>query len=386
MPSYILHSAVSNQIEIPVSWRAPFRGDYLLVVGNGLTLDLLQFLDPNRDGISADWNTLKPLSWPIKTPGKPDELLMNQLPDLKSFVNAKRRENPSVNDFTLFQDIFTTFLNGMMSGGLIGNESGEEVLRQAGQVQQYLALAFTRFMEVVATDVRINRRSLSQWKWAQLLKRIAPRLGIIVSFNYDIVVENLLDTLGYIATRFGIWNESKFLKDRRGIRMFKPHGSIEYEIGSGALGLNHKYPLDYYFAGFDGPIRRLEYDNLYSVRTFPGLVAPNEQSIQLDVQWVGPAYDHLRHFAPQFKTCIFAGIAYGEYDRIEFDFIIDKLEKTTRVVIDNPYPPVDMIKKCIKSDLKNIQLVGARKENRESLKVELGKDFDQLHFSTTLRI
>ena len=36
----------------------------------------------------------------------------------------------------------------------------------------------------------------SSWSWAQYLAALGPQLQVIVSFNYDLVIEHLLEVLG----------------------------------------------------------------------------------------------------------------------------------------------------------------------------------------------
>ena len=216
----IYNSTATSRHPIPDAWKKPFRGDIAFIVGNGIALDLLNFLDPHRKNLALTWNSQKPLDWKIDTPNKPGEALLDNLPHFKNYVAQKKAERPHISDFEIFEELFSSYPSNHAVYPPLG------IIEPGVQAQHFLALAYSEFHIRLKSEMYVNPRRMHEWKWLQWFCTFGHRLGIVTSFNYDLIVETVLATVELGFRRFGVWREN-------GVRMFKPHGSIDYELISG---------------------------------------------------------------------------------------------------------------------------------------------------------
>lgn len=335
---------IAGEQRVSKSWTKPIPGDFAVVVGNGLTLDLLGFLDPYGEHLRSTWHSQWPLGWEVPTPGKPDQRLLSNLPTLEAYIVEHRKANPDSSDFQIFEDIFSLPRFDNKGHGITVN-----MLRQV-EGRHFLALAYSAFQQKTNHHVRVNPRNVFDWHWFEYFRRLRSRIGILISFNYDLILEILLNTLAVPVGRYG-------LQDETGIPMFKPHGSIDYEVYA-AFGTNTAYPPTLVAEDLNAPIYRLKKAELLKPRTHPGLVAPNEYSRQLNFQWVAPAYRYYQNNAHRIKHFWLIGIAYGPYDRTELNFLIDSLEPDTAIYIANPYPCNELLERLYARGFFKVSVIG----------------------------
>jgi hypothetical protein len=290
-------------------------GGILLVVGNGLTLDL-RATEPSLRA----WDPTSPLGWPVETPGQPGTLLLENLhPAFGSALSRARAANPAASDFGIIEDMATSpdASEGYVLSGL----------------RHYLAIAYSRLQQ------EVDKLDLDSWRWVQWLKEYGRSTGA-VSFNYDMVLEAAAAAAGLDYFRFVLPEE----KEGTQFPIYKVHGSIDYEVSREAVNYpGASYPLEALLLQFDTPLRRLSASERLSPRICPEIVVPTQASHIRDYQWVAPQYEELKREAGRFASCVLAGLSYWDVDRPEIDGILGSLRSDTLVAIVNPSPPPALV-------------------------------------------
>ena len=188
--------------------------------------------------------------------------------------------------------------------------------------------------------------------WTAWLRRHRTFLRAVVSFNYDLLLEDLLrhaemtpvyppgilDPLSMEKT----WEHSCFL--------LKPHGSIEFATRPQDISMPiQPYPQNNLVELNNTRLIRIPRNKLGHPRLAAYIVLPNEYSPYLRFQWVSPGYETFRRIANSTTHCVFLGLSYGKPDREELNFILDALPTTTTIVEANPRPADDFRSRVVSS-------------------------------------
>ena len=176
------------------------------------------------------------------------------------------------------------------------------------------------------------------------------KLSYIISFNYELVLENALKKANIPYRRVGLYEEDK------GIAILKPHGSIDFDV----LGINVplSLPINSYKDRNDMPIRKIEENNLITRRCECDIILPLEESYQKEYQWIKPGYDELSKYGNQIDNLIICGMSYWECDKEEIDYILDSTSKDAFITIVNKVENPELIKKIYsKFDKNKVQTI-----------------------------
>jgi hypothetical protein len=287
--------------------------DVLVIVGNGLTIDLqTRFPD-----VIGSWDTRLPLSWNVDTPDNPGTPFLSSLPCLQA---ALANTDSPKGDFERFRSLLLNLKGDAYDNSLCQSEA-----------RHFLALAFSAFQN--------NLQSIDwrQWRWGRWLAEHINRIALGISFNYELVLELALSAYGIPLYRLGPTNELG------GLPIFKPHGSIDFELQPGAIKAPLGYPLRNAIDRNDAPIIALRLDELHRPRTQGCIVLPTEYSPYLTFQWVRPYYQHFAASLATIRWCVIIGLSYWDADRLEIDYILERLPAGARVVVANPTPPSELM-------------------------------------------
>jgi hypothetical protein len=279
-----------------------------LVVGNGLTLSLRAHAHPMLDA----WNPSEPLKW-CAASGQP---LLQHFP---RFADALGDTLSTDTDFARLQQVAA--------------KAARTPNFVATELRHFLALAYSVFDTRVAA---VPRRDLLSWGWSKYFDVIRDGLEIVVSFNYDLVLERVFDELRIPFRRFGLTDE------RHGVPILKPHGSIDFESAR-SLGLTPTWPITIETDLVDAPLMRLSAPDREQARCHPELVPPNEASRIANFQWVAPGFEKFRARADALDQIILLGHSYADVDRPEIDRLLSYVTTQSRVVIANRTPPEDLV-------------------------------------------
>jgi hypothetical protein len=283
-----------------------------LVVGNGLSLSYRASVGGALDA----WNPSRPLDWPIQDPTNPSRNFLEALEELSSRLARHRA----------IEDHFTRI--GLAAGDPRVN------LRAAVEATHFVAAAYSSF-EIAAQAARPNAE---QWKWYRWMRQAASRVAMVVSYNYDLLLESALRAGGFPPWGFAV------VGDMPGIRVLKPHGSVDLVGHESGISAPACYPLSVLAWASNVPQRRLSAKDLLRPRSVLDIVLPTHASHVSRFQWVAPGYRLFESFAPNWNHFIFAGLAYRPEDRAELDRLMRSIPVGARVSIINPSPSEDMIR------------------------------------------
>jgi hypothetical protein len=338
----------------------------LLLVGNGLSIDLTEKVVP----VAERLDTTRPLGWkfPIRAAANRD--VFEVLSELRETIIFVRKRSPGLSDFETIREVsqisaatpqYAPILdliratNGRWVGHLRPRPYFvQHPLDQAGtilrhQLRLFLCAAFVHFYDAHAA------LTPGEWRWFRWLASHGDRLGLVCSFNYDLVAEWTFARasgrgLGYLIDRRP--------RDHR-LLTFKPHGSINFQVPSNALRMDGNiYENGNIFERNDTPITVVTNDRLHESRLTPDIVLPMEYSAIGGFQSVACGYEHVRALGATFDHCVVGGLSYWEQDRPELDTILAALRPETTVTVVNPRPDPQLLA-ALERRFRNIRLAGA---------------------------
>jgi len=196
------------------------------------------------------------------------------------------------------------------------------------EARQFLVFAYSFLQEQVAPA------TISSWRWTLWLAHHRYLLRQTVSFNYDLLLEHALESVGIQPFRYGIQAESQTPFT------LKPHGSIDFATDPRAIFMpTQEYPMRNVATRNDAPAIALPRSQLRAPRQEAMVVLPAEDSPYLEHQWVRPAYSAWCDQARMLTHCVFAGLSDWECDRPEIDRLLGALAPQTTIAVANPTPP-----------------------------------------------
>lgn len=331
-----------------------------VILGNGFTIDFLkkynEFLQKKTGkNVCIDVQNLFRYGEVIGTPwdGKPGFLSYKVCPAL--WTLGARPNNNAVESNALIEEIiscanmFFDFINDPDQKAkrlsLINSSDDRIYLRAYCELIVYLRQLFSWYDSLIE-DTLLQEFVLTclDWGWLSFLKSLdlkEYKKIIFVSYNYDVWLERILNSLGLRYSVFGFGG-----LDSEIIEIIKPHGSISF------VPKNHvdRYDINYNI-GIDGlkiDELMLKYDSLTKYST--GAIIPpagDSTRLQSTSSWA----DTLRNEAVKkakelsnFKESIvvMCGISYWHVDRKEIDGLLINLNSDTEFTFINPAPPRDL--------------------------------------------
>lgn len=319
----------------------------LLLVGNGLTLDFCA----NVLGQQNALDTRAPLGWSFSIQAADDAEVFDVLSELEESVVYVRALQPQLNDFELIRELSgissaTTHYAPLVdrvratNGGWVGlfeTPWATHPLDVLGTILRYqlrlfLNAAFLHFHDKYCAQ---SATSIAQWQWFDWLGTCAPRLGLVCSFNYDLVVESTLALASDRRRRYVLdgtqWSGP--------IAIFKPHGSINFAVSPRAIRAGNIYEGGNIFERNDAPVVVVPHARLHESRLMPDLVLPLEYSQITEFQSIACGYQRIAASGQHFRHCVIAGLSYWEYDQPEINQILSCLSREAVITVINPSPP-----------------------------------------------
>lgn len=282
----------------------------LLIVGNGLSIDLYQYLKLAIDPSS-------PFLFGVPDPFDSSKKLLDTLSRVKDMIKSY----PNTRDFDIIQNFVKNY-----------QENNQENQWNHCELRYYLSLAYS-----YANDIVLDRWE-KHWRWEVWINKNYNRIVGVVSFNYDLVIEATLNKLSLKYYRIGSTEED----NPTGIPIFKPHGSCDFDISNRAISmppqsrLKNLTSLNEFIINGRGRIEIVSKEKLLEPRTEADIVLPLEFSPQTQLTWVRQGYETVRQIAKTVDTCIIVGISYQPCDRQEINSIIDAVPANTKISLINP--------------------------------------------------
>lgn len=309
----------------------------ILILGNGLTMDLLDRLDTKKDNIDLSnlFSKGDTVAWPD---GKRERGFLSYK-HCPSLWNLGARPNMDKTAATeLIEDIITCA--NMVSSANAMPQEDNLYLSAYYELVAYLKHLFIQYNELV-TDRDLMSERLDKWGWLQLIKSAYESEEydkiIIITYNYDVFLERLL-RLKYIPFCVGGMED-----DKEKIILLKPHGSISFahNISGDLSTFVIRKSKDMYEASLsDFVVKYTELEKNYLVNA---LIPPAGDSSRLTYKWA----NELRQMIDQQidnisenDKCVISGLSYWHVDRKEIDALLAKIsEKNIDTYMVNPHPP-----------------------------------------------
>lgn len=294
------------------------------MIGNGLTMAFRSHAAPHLDA----WHPSQPLDWAIMTPDQAGVPFLDNLPRLK---RALAEVAPAIAK-TQFHRLL-----------LAVDRADAEAEFVSTEARHFIAIAYSYLQEEVE---RVPDSIWADWPWIEFFNRVGHNLQAAVCFNYERMLETLLDRVDIRYRRVGIPSE------RHSLPIAKPQGSIDFDVTH--LDVPLGYPLDGATDLINLPLRRLRSDQWLRPRAHAELVPPNRSSEIRSFQWVNSGYRAFAHKCRDLDRCLFVCISYDPVDRAEIDHILSLLPHTCAVVIANP-DPVEELQATVRAQGKQVE-------------------------------
>lgn len=296
--------------------------DTLLVVGNGMAIDLRAALHPALDG----WNTSSPIQWDLVHPRYQKELWT-----LFPHAVAALRTAQEGTDFERMQAILREIPKN-------------EFPYVEVELRHYLVMAFSMY------QLAVDRVDLSAWRWTRFITDIAARLRGVVSLNYDTTAEDLVRKTGQRTYFPGVqlteWERRiEQYRSRPSVAVIKPHGSVDFRAGDGTIAISVEYPLQNWLSDNDLWLNKCYRQHWLDPRVAADVVIPTEISRFRDFQWARPQQEWIRSNAAKVQECYVIGFSYADCDRPDVDAVFERLPKGARIVIADPFPAKALVEK-----------------------------------------
>jgi hypothetical protein len=295
------------------------------LVGNGLSISATQYLKDE-----FQYNTSQFFSWDVKTPGQEQSDFLYNLPRLNSALEKIDNKYAICKDFDKVNKILEYIKQSENSATF--KRSFDSAITLC-EMQHYLAIAFSKF------QIEFDKKDISNWEWVSWFKMYGQEVLFCLSLNYDLVFERILERCNIKYRRIGVE------KDKEGLLILKPHGSIDFEIADNAIDMGPSiYPLLNAVCRNNCPIKALSSSELLKPRKEVDIILPNEYSYQSNYQWIRPGYECIQREGNIFSHFVIVGVSYWDCDRPEIDLVLNSLLPNTHIIIADPYPNDTLIK------------------------------------------
>lgn len=195
-------------------------------------------------------------------------------------------------------------------------------------VEHYIVMAFCNYQKYVENI----RNSLTEWEWIKYFQKNRNSIKVIVSLNYDLLIETILDDLNIKYYQVGVQ------ENNGGIAIFKPHGSINYiEQGIVVEGKSAlTYPLSNCIRRNNTNIKIIPDNDLLMPREEVDIVSPTQYSDIRVFDWVKYGYKYLEEIKGDIDTVVISGVSYWECDREEINEMIANINPESTIININP--------------------------------------------------
>lgn len=309
----------------------------ILILGNGLTMDLLTHLKDEKPNIDLSnlFSKGDTVLWPDGSRER-GFLSYKHCPSLWNLGARPNMDKQAAND--LIEDIITCA--NMISSANTHPQEDNIYLTAYYELVAYLKHLFIQYNEQVS-DKDLNDDTITEWGWLKLIQKANEsheyKKIIIITYNYDIFLERLLHLRDISFSVGGLEN------DTEKIVLLKPHGSISFahnSVGdSSTFGIRKN--TDMYEASLSD--FSVKYDHLSDNYLVNALIPPAGDSSRLTYKWANDLRELIDKYIASISEddkCVISGLSYWHVDRKEIDILLAKIsEKNIDTYMVNPHPP-----------------------------------------------
>jgi len=311
---------------------------YLLILGNGFSLDLIQHLDKLQHiPLTNLFEYGDKLVWPAN--GNHAFISFRNTPNL--WILGVRPSNTPEKNNQIIENIITCansyYLKAPSSRSLGQSDKRSIYICAYRELVVYLKYLFVSF------DSRISftEPDIANWAWAKLLRSLATQQDVervdIVTFNYDVWLERILEALQIEYHISVISNETQGKYS-----ITKPHGSISFihtkPLDPSAFSIN--YDSDY----LEGVVEDFEVKLTGLDQNTPiiPIIPPAGDSERFNLTWAGSLRNDAAIKAESLgigDRVVLCGLSYWHVDRREIDDLLLKVSDQVELAFINPKPP-----------------------------------------------
>ena len=311
------------------------KKDILIILGNGFSLDLVKKMKKeNTINLSNLFRNGDKVPWPAND--EPGFLSQHHCPELWKLGVRPNIENEKA--VKLIEDIITCANVSASSGHpSINTESSNVYIRAYHELVNYLKYLFI-YYNIEITDTDLHEAIDQKWGWSSLFSRLQENSDIlsvtIVTYNYDIFLERILNLLGIKYQMMG------FGDDEEKFQIIKPHGSISFR--SKKEYDKESFSIKYNRDSLGGTIADLIVDenvNFDVISNINTMVPPSGESGRYQLVWSNVLRNTVNQKVITLKEdddVIFGGLSYCSVDRAEIDDMITSLNPDVNIKIINP--------------------------------------------------
>jgi hypothetical protein len=313
---------------------------YLLILGNGFSMDLLKHIGKLEDyplGNILSFGDRLP--WPEN--GSNAFISFRNTPNL--WLLGVRSNNPPERNNQIIENIITCanafHMKKPTERVSPNNVKGDLYIKAYKELVSFLKYLFVK----IDDEITITAEQLEGWHWTKVLRSLNENRNIkeinIITFNYDLWMERVLDTLGitYKTTVIENGKNGKFV-------ITKPHGSISFMHNSNmdvsAFNINLQPEMDI----LEGNAEDFTWDmsNLSRYTSVTPLIPPAGDSERFATTWASQLREQAKAISESIDEndkVVLCGLSYWHVDRKEIDEILLHLNDQCELAYINPNPP-----------------------------------------------
>lgn len=213
------------------------------------------------------------------------------------------------------------------------------------ELQHYINYAFVKFQNEFDNIFYSRKRKLSLFhklfgakkiksSLSKFLAENYDRIALIISLNYELVLERILQRFDQKYYRIGTEEHEE------GIPIWKPHGSIDFNTPLDGFIKTGKpiYPLNSFLSRneiLDRKTNILNKKDWTMLRSQIDIVLPTQTTHLKEFGFNRDGEKYFRQIKSSIKDCILFGISYMSCDRLEIDEFINH---DSIIIIVNPSP------------------------------------------------
>ena len=310
-----------------------------LALGNGFTIDFINFLKVKNPSIKDSINVSNlfsdgdKLCWPLD--GRPGFLSFKHCPNLWG-IGARSFLNSSQTLEILERVVTCANVYSLKRTEALDEDTGNGFLHAYKELVTYLKYLFIHYDKIIDNIPG----DISDWPWAKFIQQLNSDPNVeevlIISYNYDIWLERILEKLG-IAFEIPLLVNSGDAK----VKIFKPHGSISYQHKK-ALPRD-SFSMNYKSFFVDCPLSDISvvYQDLDQHTPVNFIIPPAGESGRSSNTWAQSirqeCISRLKAYGSD-DIAVLCGISYWHVDRAEIDSLLNAMNADMDVVHLNPHP------------------------------------------------
>ncbi|OAB43480.1 SIR2 family protein [Paenibacillus glacialis] len=316
---------------------------YLFMLGNGFTIDFLNHIDKSTE---VDVYNLFSQGDTVCYPG-------NNEPGFLSYRWCKNLWNlgarPHMNyqeSIGLIEDIVTC----ANTASAINRTFDSVYIKAYQELTSYLKYLFVGYNKKISDEYIKN--NIEGFGWYDLFKNLVSSTNTseitIITYNYDIWLERILNIAGINFELVGMKNGKQRPNDECKVKIIKPHGSISFaykdSIPRERFRLTSENRDETVLGNIDD--YHVNYDSLDNIYSFNAMIPPAGQSLRLstshrDENWATYLREAAKIAAKDLTyadEAFICGLSYWHVDRMELDQILVNMNSDIALRVVNPKP------------------------------------------------